>query len=131
MDDAVLYLALIDHQYDQHPLAGQRQKLHLTQLMGLLTRHGDKAGLGGDIGQQQGRRLYQLGRGFIRIQLRAQRGYRLISQRLHLQQGVDKQAIPLCGGHATRGGVWRVQVAPLLQIRHHIANRGRADRQAG
>ena len=58
MNDAVLHLALVEHEYDEHAIARKRQEFHLTQ--GLLCRagHGHDAGLAGD-GRQQARRTLQ------------------------------------------------------------------------
>ena len=61
MNDAVLHFALIDHQDHQHPVTGQRQKLHLAQLIRLLTRHRHQTRLGGNTGEQGRGDLHQLG----------------------------------------------------------------------
>ena len=51
MDNTVLHLSLIDYENHQYPVARKGQKLHLAQLIRLLTRHGDQTRLSRNIGQ--------------------------------------------------------------------------------
>ena len=46
------------------------------------------------------------------------------------QQRIDEEAVTLVGGHATGRGVRRRDEAVLLEVRHDVADRGRAEIEA-
>ena len=66
--DSVLHFSLIDHQNDQNPVTGQREKLDLTQLARRRFGHRYDAGLIGHLGEEIRGALNQLTRAAIRIQ---------------------------------------------------------------
>jgi hypothetical protein len=130
VNDPVLHLALVDHEYRQHAITGQGQKLDLTQGLPRRARHRDHAGLAADGRQQRGRALYEVRGASIRMQFAAQRRHAVLVQLPHLQQAVDEEAIPERRGHAPRRGVRRMQETTLLEIGHDVADRRRAQGQA-
>jgi transcriptional regulator of heat shock response len=54
----------------------------------------------------------------------------VLGQRADLQDTVDKKAQALFGRQAAGGGMRRIKQSELFQIRHHVANRRRRQRQA-
>ena len=84
VDDAILHLALIDHQDDQHPVPGQGQKLYLAQLVGVRPRHGHQPGLSGDGRQQGGSGLHQFRRRFVGVELLPKGNHGALLNGLHL-----------------------------------------------
>ena len=53
----------------------------------------------------------------------------LLLQRLHSEQGVDEEAVAALRGHASGRGVRAGDEAELLEVRHDVAYRGRAQVQ--
>src|ERR1700757_3697694 len=66
----------------------------------------------------------------ICLDLAADLGGRRLIEGPQLQQRIDEEPVTLVGGHAPGGGVGRGDEAELLEIRHHVAHRGRGELQA-
>jgi len=52
-------------------------------------------------------------------------------QLLDREQGIDEETIAAGGGNPSRGGMGACDKAELLEVGHHVSDRGRAQVQAG
>ena len=133
LDDAVLHLAVVHHQHDQHPVLGQADELDLRQRRRLRQRQRDQARELREVGQElRGRGDQRLRLAGRKVELAAQRReLERFGGELRLEQLVDEEAVATVGRHSARRGVRRGDESERLEVRHHVADRGRAQRQPG
>ena len=94
-DHAILYLAVGEHEDDQHPVTVERQEIDMAERKLLAVRHTDHANKAGHFRQQQSCAAEQIRRRRVGRQLAAQLVKLRFAERLHLDQTVDEHAITL------------------------------------
>jgi len=130
LDDAVLHLAVVEHQHDEHPVLREPDEFHLRHRRLAGTRQGDDTRELRGGGKQLRHGRDELGRVVAaRLEMPAHLGRRRIIERAQLQQRVDEEAVALVGRHAPGRRVGRGDESKLLQIRHDVADRGRRQLQ--
>ena len=126
----VLHLAGLVHQHGQRASLAQIDELDMVQPLGPLRRH-HQAGMAREARQQAARALEALfKRGARPGRKRLDIGALALGEPARLHDAVHEEAQAAVGRQPPGGGMGREQEAQLLEVRHHVADRGRRERPA-
>ena len=129
-DDAVLHISIGCDDDEQDALLRQAQEFNVAESGGpALGRH-HHAGKARQVGEQ----MRSLGDEFLRV-VRLQLAFQLadfdLVQRPDLEQRIDKEAVAARRRNPARGRVRAGDEAEFFQVRHDVADAGRAQFEAG
>ena len=129
MQDAILHVAVGRDNDQQHPPVRQAQEFHVPERGLAPSRRGDDASEAGELRQQLRRGIDQRLRS-VGVELVLQFADLALLQRLDHEQAVDEETIAFRRRHAARRRMRAGDESHLLEIGHHVANRGRRQLEA-
>ena len=129
-DDAVLHISIGCHNDQQDALLRQAQEFNVAESGGAALGRHHHAGEARQVGQQ----MRSLGDKFLRVvrlQLAFQLAYFNLVQRPDLEQRIDEEAVAARRRDPARGRVRAGDEAEFFEIRHDVADAGRAQFKTG